>query len=109
MESYGNFTEGSAIKTTVDVIAGQTITFDYHWDSEEYTEGQFNDASFLIVGDEIIKIEDINSGFEGKSGKFSYVAKTSGSLLLGISVFDVVDTFATTTLTVDNINIISCC
>ena len=60
-------TDGSAMKTTLTVKAGDTITFDFNFlDLEEFDgDLDFLDFAFVIVGGDVIKLADVLDAADG--------------------------------------------
>ena len=107
-----NATEGSAIKLTGTGKAGDSISFDYTFKTSDYTP--FKDFSFYSVNNKTYKVvaigEDVPNYGE-KSGKISYTLtdsdiKANSSFTLSVGVSDALDTAATSSISVSNIQYI---
>ena len=90
--------DGSAMKTTVRVQAGDEISFDWMFDARDQSAGGsevFNDYAVLTVsgpdGDAVYKLSDVRqTGDFGASGwrTSKYVAASDGELNLGFAVMN---------------------
>jgi hypothetical protein len=113
----GNATEGSAIKQTFSGTAGQTLTFDWNFLTNETTPASFNDFAFISLfpgGNSTLA--DTNSrfpllgnnvSFNSETGfnTFSFSLPDDGDYTLGLGVVDVNDTIVDSALLVDNVNL----
>ncbi|MGH1432819.1 MAG: hypothetical protein ACRBB4_17105, partial [Neptuniibacter sp.] len=94
--------EGSAIKSTIEVEAGDTLSFDWVWDTDDYLP--YND--FAFVGLSLLGIEDIlasvaiSGDYGTTSGSYSWTAGAAGVLTYVIGVVDVGDSAVTSYLNV---------
>ena len=98
-------TEGSAIKQTAAMAAGDTLSFDWVWESDETTAGQPAEfADFAFYSLTFLGATYLVDRFapNGTSGSFSWVAPTAGTMTLGIGVVDVGDTNVESRLGVSN-------
>ncbi len=114
----GDATEGSAIKQTFTANAGDVLTFDWNFLTNEGTPSSFNDFAFFGVSPFALELADTNSsGFFGTSAvNFSQetgfqtisvgIAQT-GTYTLNFGVVDVGDTAVDSALIVDNIQVLS--
>jgi hypothetical protein len=87
-------TEGSALKQTAAMAAGDTLSFDWVWESDETTAGQpaeFADFAFYSLTFQGATYLVDRFAPNGTSGSFSWVAPTAGTMTLGIGVVDVGD------------------
>ena len=109
--------EGSAIKRIVNVAAGDTLSFDWNFLTDENTpDSIFNDfAFFSITPGAALEITDTRSDFifsntsfqeETEYSGFSYTFESSGTFTLAVGVVDVVDDGMDSALLVDNFAII---
>lgn len=111
--------EGSAIKQTITVRAGDTLSFSWNFLSNETLFDDdpttFNDLAFISIG-KVLKIADTsdlislsNTRFHTESGyrTFSYQFTQGGTYLLGIGVLDAEDgnNFFPSGLLIDNVEI----
>ncbi|MEO0377884.1 MAG: PEP-CTERM sorting domain-containing protein [Cyanobacteria bacterium P01_A01_bin.17] len=114
----GDATEGSAIKQTFSGTAGQTLTFDWNFLTNEVTpDPTFNDFAFIsLFPDGSSTLADTNSrfpllgndiSFNNETGfnAFSFVLPDDGDYTLGLGVVDVGDTIVDSALLVDNLNL----
>lgn len=98
----GNATIGSAMKTTVHLEAGQTLSFDWAWRDNDLPE--FNDYAFWLrtPGGNIVELADASSGNLGFQTA-SFTATSAGDYLLAMGVMNVTDESVACILYVDNI------
>lgn len=102
----GDATEGSAITDSVSISAGQTFSFNWLWDSDEFAdEPEFTDFSFVSLSLDGIQLLANTLTPDNTSGTFSWLATASGTLTYGIGVMDVEDALIDSTLVVNNINV----
>lgn len=111
-------TEGSAINTTIAAKTGDVLSFNWNFltnDSSFDPEG-VGDYAFLRVNDTVVKLGDTNSSLglsstnfvqETGSQNFLYTFSTDGEYSLGLGIIDVIDTFDTSALVVNNIQLTS--
>jgi hypothetical protein len=102
-----NATNGSAIKQTITANAGDVLSFDWLFQSGDYLP--YNDFSFFSVSSVASKLADIMEvGTYGqKSSQTSYTFQNAGSYTIGFGVFNALDTYASSTITVDNVKLTS--
>lgn len=99
-----NVTNGSAIKGTFDVAAGDTLTFDWTWTSSDYLP--YND--FAFVGLSLLGIDDVLAsvaltGTSG-SGSYSWTSGAAGVLTYVIGSVNVGDTAVNSILNVSKLS-----
>lgn len=122
-------TEGSGIRQTVTVNAGDVLTFQFNFITNEATPG-VNDTAFVTivpsVGSPVVELADTNSaGFVLAPGTlpaeppfssptemtgfrtFSFTFTTGGVFTIGVGVVDAGDTLVTSALVVDNFQIVA--
>ncbi|MEH2091788.1 hypothetical protein CDG77_31440 [Nostoc sp. 'Peltigera membranacea cyanobiont' 213] len=87
-------TEGSAIKTALNVLAGDAIGFDYSFLSYDTFS---SDRAFVTISNSVIPLTG--------SEPFSYTFATSGIYNVGIGVTDVNDTFGSSILSLTNASV----
>ena len=105
-----NVTEGSAIAKTITVSAGDRLTFDYNFLTNDYLP--YNDFAFSSVSSATTeRIASIQSDLEVSStnfveetglGTFSHTFTNSGTFTIGVGVVDVGDRIVDSALLVDN-------
>lgn len=107
--------EGSAIKTTFSVRAGDQISFEWNFlsDQGEFQKDQFNDFSFVTLSHMAPRglattfstLSSSNTDFRFETGfqEFSFTFLEAGEYTLGIGVVDVGDGVADSGLLVDNV------
>ncbi len=101
-----NATDGSAIKTTLSVTAGDVITFDWSFDADDYLS--YNDFAFVVIGDQVIKLADIEDvGDYGSTGwaTFTYNVTATGDLTIGFGVMNTGDEALDSHLLIDNLEV----
>lgn len=102
----GNAQEGSAIKDSVVVTAGSTLSFNWFWTSQEFSaEPTFNDFSFVTInlgGTTVVANTFIA---DGTTGTFTFVAPSAGTLTFGIGVMDVGDSSIDSFFNISNLKV----
>lgn len=117
LDSLGNgdATVGSAIRQTFTAEAGDILTFDWNFLTDEFTPDPFfNDFAFVsLTGldtlantfspfvDSLTPLFDEETGFE----TFSFTIETAGTYTLGLGVTDVLDTIFDSGLLIDNVDL----
>ena len=112
----GSSTTGSAIKQTFTAQAGDTLTFDWNFLTNEATpEFNFNDFAFVSIAgvdtlantfsEFVSSLTTFNEETEFKN--FSFTFETSGTYTLGLGVTNSFDTFVSSGLLVDNAQLAS--
>lgn len=96
-------TEGSAIRQTFLANAGDVISFDFNFLTNEVLETPFNDFGFISLNGSVSELADTTSAtssvattsFIEETGfqTFSTAISTTGTYTLGIGVVDVGDSF----------------
>jgi hypothetical protein len=114
----GDVTEGSAIKQTFTANAGDVLTFDWNFLTNEGTPSFFNDFAFFGISPFSLELADTNSSdfFSTSGGNFNEqtglktisigIAQT-GTYTLSFGVVDVGDAIVDSALIVDNIQVLS--
>ncbi len=113
--------EGSAIKQTFLANAGDVLTFDFNFLTDEFTpDDLFNDFSFVsfvsdlldnpfldLLADTFSNFVDSNTVLFSETGyqSFSYVIPETGSYTLGFGVADANDPSVVSGLLVDNVTL----
>ncbi|MDP3619274.1 MAG: Ig-like domain-containing protein [Ramlibacter sp.] len=104
---------GAAAKADVFLVAGQTLQFDWLFDSEDadFIGSGFNDFAFFTVSPPYgpTQLSDAATVGFGNSGwnTASYIAPTTGVYLVGAGVMNSVDVEFDSFLYLDNIQIIN--
>jgi hypothetical protein len=118
-----NVTNGSAIKQTITVSAGSTLTFDWNFLTSEFPgDTTFRDFGFVSItpvggGGTLAKLADTTSslvsapsstGFSNMTGfkTFSFTFSTAGTYVLGVGAMNAGDTTVNSGLLVDNFQIV---
>ncbi|GET37592.1 PEP-CTERM sorting domain-containing protein [Microseira wollei] len=114
--SNGNATAGSAIRQTFAAKAGDILTFDWNFLTDEFTPTFFNDFSFVSISF-LEELADTTfptfisslTPFNEETGlqKFSFKIPTTGTYTLGLGVIDVADSIVDSGLLVDNVKLVS--
>ncbi|AOO64823.1 beta strand repeat-containing protein [Sulfurospirillum halorespirans] len=88
-----NPTDGSAIKFTVNTIAGETVTFNWIFNDEEGDEAPYNDFSFVVIdGQTISLLASVSDEGDTNSGVFTYTFTTAGAHEITFGVMNDDDT-----------------
>ena len=111
----GNAREGSAIKQTFTANAGDLLSFDVNFLTNESTPDPFiNDFAIFTAFVSITEIADLNSAFiisptifdeETDFLSFNLVVPNSGSHTLGLGVIDEDDQAGVSALLIDNVTV----
>jgi PEP-CTERM motif len=102
-----NAINGSAIKQTITVKAGDVLSFDWLFKTEDYLP--YNDFSFYSISSEANKLADVFQvgDFGQAASQTSYTFQTEGSYTLGFGVVNAIDQGVNSNLNVDNLKISS--
>ncbi len=87
-------TEGSAIKSALNVLAGDVLSFDY---SFLIYDDSFSDRAFVTINNSVISLTG--------SSPFTYTFATSGIYNIGIGIIDVNDTSGSSILSLTNASV----
>ena len=113
----GDATEGSAIKQTFTAAAGDVISFDWNFLTNEFAPDEFfNDTGFLSLNGFTFELADTNadftdapieSGFSSQTGtqSLTFSVTNAGTYTIGFGAVDVGDSVVDSALAIDNINI----
>jgi hypothetical protein len=110
----GNATSGSAIRQTFAGRAGDILTFDWNFLTDEGTPSSFNDFSFVSLrvlselADTRFPIFMLSpTRFNEETGfrTFSFTLPMTGTYTLGLGAIDVADTIVDSGLLVDNVKL----
>jgi hypothetical protein len=110
----GSIYHGSAIKQTFSAEAGQTLTFQWNFLTNESQDSSFSDFAFVSI-QSLAKLGDTSSSLTGSLSPFanetgfqtfSYTIPTSGSYTLGIGVANATDSFGNSAVLVDNVAVV---
>ncbi|QSJ18841.1 PEP-CTERM sorting domain-containing protein [Nostoc sp. UHCC 0702] len=105
LDIEGEAVEGSAIKNTVTVAAGDVLRFDWNFRTNETLNKDF---AFLLVDNTLIKLADstdatqADSPFGQQTGIRSYTFSTAGTYTFALGVVDVDDFDTTSAFEVTN-------
>lgn len=105
LDIEGYALEGSAIKNTLTVAAGDVLRFNWNFRTNETS---YNDFAFFLVNSTLIKLADFtnatqaSSPFIQETGINSYTFSTPGTYTLTFGVVDVDDYGTTSALEVSN-------
>ncbi|GEM_PF-2040847 len=117
----GNATEGSALEKTITVEAGDVLSFDFNFLTDETTFDSdpetFNDFAFVsITPNSSSELADTGTFLissptefdqETDYDNFTFEFSEAGTYTVGIGVVDLEDTFVDSGLLVDNLKVIS--
>ncbi|MEC9314768.1 MAG: hypothetical protein VYB22_07760, partial [Pseudomonadota bacterium] len=101
-----NATNGSYIFTTLSVTAGDTISFNWAFDADDYLS--FNDFSFVVIDGVVYELADISTvGSYNSTGweSFNIVAPATGNIQIGFGVMNTGDSVGDSYLFVDNLQV----
>jgi len=99
-------TDGSALKTTLQLDAGDVVTFDWNFTTDDYLP--YKDFAFATVNGAAFLLSHIElTGSYGTTGwqTFSYTASISGSYTIGQGVMNDKDQLFNSYLAVDNMRV----
>jgi VCBS repeat-containing protein len=99
-------TDGSAIKTVLTLHAGDVVTFNWNFTTDDYLP--FKDFAFATVNGAAFLLSDIQStGSYGATGvqTFKYTVQADGAYTFGAGVMNDQDTAVQSYLTVDNLQV----
>ncbi|MBW4684240.1 MAG: PEP-CTERM sorting domain-containing protein [Komarekiella atlantica HA4396-MV6] len=108
LDIEGDALEGSAIKNTVSVAAGDVLRFDWNFRTNETS---YQDYAFFLVDNTLIKLADFtdatqaSSPFSRETGINSYAFSQPATYTLAFGVVDIDDYVATSALEVRNATI----
>ena len=105
----GNPTNGSAIKTTLALDAGDIVQFDWAFSTTDI-DPFFDNSFFLTLNGGLQQLADVGTvGDFGDSGwqTESFTVTTAGVYDIGFGVVNVEDSGVDSVLSIDNINIIN--
>ena len=92
--------EGSALRQTLAVQAGDTLSFDWGLGSNEDPLIGMNDYAFVVIGGVLTVLDDIFTGLG--SGRFTHTFAAAGSVDLVFGVVDTGDYVGSSWLSIDN-------
>ena len=81
--------EGSALKHTIQVQAGDTLSFDWAFSSLEGLPTDHNDYAFMVIDDVLTRLGDVASASTG--GRFSQTFSAAGTAQIAFGIVDVLD------------------
>ncbi len=99
-----NIADGSAMRTTIAVSAGETVTFNWNFISTDQVP--YGDFAFVVINGVAERLSgNSNVGNYGSSGwtEYAYTAGYSGILSLGFGVVDTGDIDSNAQLLIDNV------
>lgn len=95
--------EGSALKQTLAVKAGDTLSFDWLFSSQEDPLSGMNDVAFVLIGQSLFTLADVFGGATGSH--FSTTFGADGNVDLAFGIVDVNDYVGTSSLSLANIRL----
>lgn len=95
--------EGSALKQTLAVKAGDTLSFDWQFSSQEDPLAGMNDYAFVLIGQSLFTLADVLGGATGS--RFSTTFAADGNVDLAFGIVDVNDYVGTSSLSLANISL----
>lgn len=81
--------EGSALKHTIQVQAGDTLSFDWAFSTLEGLPTDHNDYAFMVIDDVLTLLGDVASASTG--GRFSQTFSAAGTAQIAFGIVDVLD------------------
>jgi|GEM_PF-2205218 len=106
----GDVVEGSALKRTITVAAGDTLSFDWNFLTDESSQ-DYKDFAFVMLGElnTLADINDVSSLFREQTGYSTYqhTFTKPGEYTVALGVVDVNDNSVKSGLLVDNFKLIS--
>ncbi|MFB2938905.1 PEP-CTERM sorting domain-containing protein [Aerosakkonemataceae cyanobacterium BLCC-F154] len=109
----GEVFQGSALKQIITAEAGEVLTFNWNFLTNEPAEStDFNDFAFFTINGNPVKLGDTFSEFSSSATPFeketgfkskSYKFQNSGTYTLGFGVVDVYDAGKNSGLLIDNV------
>lgn len=112
--------EGSAIKRTFNVNAGDKLKFAWNFRTNETAlatdpfRGSFVDYSFFLVNNQVTKLADINNATVNSAGIFDketgmqnyqYTFNNAGTYTVALGLVDIDDFAVTSALSVNNVDL----
>jgi hypothetical protein len=112
LDIVGQAYEGSAIKTTYNAKAGDNLTFNWQFLTNE-TNPNYNDFGFFSVNTTVYQLANITNATNSSSffqretgiGSYTYTFDTDGNYNLAFGVVDINDPSITSGLQITNANI----
>ena len=113
--TVNNVTEGSALKASISVVAGDTVSFDWLFTTNEslsdpFPASNFRDFAFyslkLRTSAGPVLLADALLDNAGATGTEAIVLTDSGTLEIGVGVVDVFDTLVESFITASNFTFI---
>ncbi|MGF1608405.1 MAG: FecR domain-containing protein [Kiloniellales bacterium] len=112
----GTATEGSVITASFTLAAGDALSFDFNFLTDEIpAAGEVNDFAFVLIDDVLTELADTTTAlvasdtrFVDETGflsSFSFTAPEDGTYQLAIGVMDVDDTIVDSGLLIDNVTV----
>ncbi len=95
--------EGSALQQTLTVQAGDSLSFDWTFASNEDPLTGMNDYAFVLIGDVLTVLGDVAGGATGQH--FSYAFSSAGNVKLVFGVVDINDYVGTSRLGIDAVRV----
>ena len=95
--------EGSALRQTLTVQAGDSLSFDWTFASNEDPLTGMNDYAFVLIGDVLTVLGDVAGGATGQH--FSYAFSSAGNVKLVFGVVDINDYVGTSRLGIDAVRV----
>jgi hypothetical protein len=108
-------TEGSLLKQTFNVNAGDTLSFNWNFFTNEPAVNGFADYAFVSINGVISTLAtaadatfaDVTYAFTTNAGSFNHVFASAGAVELGFGVLDMNDYNVTSALTLDNVTLVA--
>jgi T1SS-143 domain-containing protein len=101
---YDDAYNGSAMKTTLNVNAGDQISFSWAFDADDYSP--FNDFAFVVINGQPFELADISQVGSYNAtpwATFTYTATSTGPLTIGFGAMNTGDSGVDTFLLIDQV------
>jgi len=111
---YDPAIEGAGIKDSFGFVAGDIISFDYNFMTDELPPDSADDYAFVSIGGDVTLLNHVLGSplsasypYELETGylSFSYAAPITGVLDFGIGIVDAYDDVVDSALLIDNIKV----
>ncbi len=99
------YTNGSALRQSVQVTAGQTFSFDWKFLESESDSTYYNDAAFAISGASAQILSSASVAGATQEGRYEYTFQSSGEYVIGLAVFNAQDFSVHAVLKVDDFSL----
>ena len=95
--------EGSALRQTLGVQAGDTLSFDWRLGTNEDPLAGMNDYAFVVIGGVLTVLDDVFTGLG--SGRFTHTFGAAGSVDVVFGVIDTGDYVGSSWLSINTVQL----